>query len=132
MSLLQENRLSSGEAPTKVGIFTSKTDPKSSFSLPADPRVSESIGGVPRSFLEEYARIALRHAYVEAIKGGRWFAEVKGLRGAWGDGESRDQALDELQDAIISWVALKLEAGIEVPPVAGFDLNPGPRREQAS
>ena len=79
-----------------------------------------------------YADLAVRHAISQEIEPGHWFAEVKGLTGAWGDGGSANDALAELREAILGWVSLRLDSGQEVPEFAGFDLNPGRRREQAS
>jgi len=131
--MLQEVRVTNRTPPEMVNLFSIHGEQSFTFVQPNnDPRVSGLVAGVPLSFLEMYADIALRHALVEEVEPGQWFAEVKGISGAWGDGASGKEATDELREAVLGWVALKLKAGIDVPGLAGFDLNPTRGREQAS
>ena len=91
-----------------------------------DGRVSvATVEGLPRSLVEAYADLACRHAKVREVDPGVWFASVAGLEGAWGDGESAEEALGSLREAIIGWVAVKRRLGIQnIPPMEGIDLNP--------
>lgn len=133
MSMLQEVSVTNGGPPEVINLFSRRGEQKFTFAeYDSGARVSGLVAGVPLSFLEMYASIAVRHALVEEIEPGRWFAEVKGISGAWGDGASVKEATEELQKAVLGWVALKLEAGNVVPVLAGFDLNPSRGREQAS
>ena len=134
MSMLESVRVTTSELPEPIDIFSVRTAYEFSFPVPAaeDPRVTGLVGGVPLSFIETYANLAVRHAVVALIENGHWFAEVKGLQGAWGDGLNPTEATEELRQAVVGWVSVRLESGIEVPEFAGFDLNPSRQREQAS
>jgi predicted RNase H-like HicB family nuclease len=110
------------DAPEAVMWSESILASEKAFS--AGPYRSESVAGVPMSLLAEYARLAARHARFSELEPGQWFADVVGLQGVWGDGTSRDEARAELEDAVLSWAALKLSLGVEVPPVDGVDVNP--------
>jgi len=84
----------------------------------------ERVEDLPLSVVESYADLAVRHAQVTELEGGGWFAAVAGLTGAWGDGESADEAVADLREAIIGWVAVKRRVGADdIPPMAGLDLN---------
>jgi predicted RNase H-like HicB family nuclease len=50
------------------------------------------------------------------LEDGGWVAEVPSLPGCISDGESRDDALTNVQDAIEAWVAGAEAVGIEIPP----------------
>jgi hypothetical protein len=41
----------------------------------------ERVAGVPARLFEEYAGAAVRHAWVEEIEPGQWFAEIAGFVG---------------------------------------------------
>lgn len=134
MNMVKEVPISTTQLPEPIDIFSARGSYEFTFPTPAleDPRVTAPVGGVPFSFLETYANLAVRHANVEQIEEGRWFAEVKGLSGAWGDGSTPEEAKEELRDAVIGWAALKIGSGFIVPVLAGFDVNPGRQREQTS
>ncbi len=133
MSMLQEVSVTNGAPPSVTNLFSFHGEQSFTFvEVDRDPRVSTTIAGVPMSFIETYADIAVRHALVEEIEPGQWFAEVKGISGAWGDGSDGAEAKNELRQSVLGWVALKLDAGSVVPVLAGFDLNPNRIREQAS
>lgn len=78
----------------------------------------------PESLIEAYVNIAHSHRRSEQMDDGRWFAEVVGLQGAWGEGDTEAQASEELLDAIHGWVHFKIERGHDnIPPMEGIDLN---------
>jgi len=47
---------------------------------------------------------------------GGWVAEVPSLPGCVSDGDSKEDALRNVQDAIESWISAAEESGTEVPP----------------
>jgi antitoxin HicB len=64
-------------------------------------------------------RIALRP--LEPDEGGGWLAEVPELPGCMSDGETPQQAIDNVMDAIGCWIEAAVEDGRAVPEPAGAD-----------
>lgn len=90
----------------------------------ADPHVKiEDVEGLPISLVERYADVALRHAVIREVDPGVMLATVAGLEGAWGDGDTPEEAMKELREGIIGWVAVKRRVGVDIPPMEGIDLN---------
>jgi predicted RNase H-like HicB family nuclease len=87
--------------------------------------VSELVEGLPLRLVESYADAATRHAVVREVDPGVWVASVVGLEGAWADGDSPEDALRNLPEAIVGWVAVKRRVGAsDIPRIEGIDLNP--------
>jgi antitoxin HicB len=64
-------------------------------------------------------RIALRP--LAAAEGGGWLAEVTELPGVMSDGDTPQQALDSVMDAIACWIEAAQEDGKPVPAPLGAD-----------
>jgi antitoxin HicB len=64
-------------------------------------------------------RIALRP--LAAADGGGWLAEVPELPGCMSDGDTPQQALDNVMDAIACWIEAAEEDGRPVPAPAAVD-----------
>jgi predicted RNase H-like HicB family nuclease len=64
-------------------------------------------------------RIALRP--LAPAEGGGWLAEVPELSGCMSDGETPQQALDNVMDAIACWIEAAAEDGRPVPAHVGAD-----------
>ena len=83
------------------------------------------VEGLPLALVETYADIATRHALVKEIDSGHWFASIVGLEGVWGDGDSPDEALVDLRESVVDWIAVKRRVGAtDIPTMEGIDLNP--------
>lgn len=54
-------------------------------------------------------------------EGGGWLAEVPDLPGCMSDGEDPREALDNVMDAIASWLAAAKEDGRRIPQPVGAD-----------
>jgi predicted RNase H-like HicB family nuclease len=89
----------------------------------AETRSAELIEDLPKSLVEAYVKRAMGHAYAREIEPGTWFATVAGLDGAWGDGDTADEARSELREALVGWIAVKRRFGYDVPAIEGLDLN---------
>ena len=51
------------------------------------------------------------------------FATVVGLKGAWGFGDTKEDAKDELESVLIDWVTVKLmDDDKDIPPMGGIHL----------
>ncbi|MGD9615998.1 MAG: type II toxin-antitoxin system HicB family antitoxin [Alphaproteobacteria bacterium] len=64
-------------------------------------------------------RITLRP--LAATEGGGWLAEVPELPGCMSDGDTPQQALDNVMDAIACWIEAAQEDGRPVPAPMGAD-----------
>ena len=97
---------------------------KTADSLPLDVPAPKDEKQPPRSVDELYAEIATRHAIVREVDPGVWLARVIGLDGAWTDGDTPEEALAALPEAILDWVRVKRAIGAsDIPPMEGLDLN---------
>jgi antitoxin HicB len=52
---------------------------------------------------------------LDAADGGGWLATVPALPGCMGDGENREEALADVQNAIVEWQAAARELGRDIP-----------------
>jgi predicted RNase H-like HicB family nuclease len=89
----------------------------------AKVRSAELIEDLPRGLVDAYVGRAAGHAYTREIEPGTWFSTVAGLDGAWGDGNTAAEALSELREALVGWIAVKRRLGYEIPAIDGLDLN---------
>lgn len=74
--------------------------------------------GIPVALIERYIEAAVRRAVVDRVDG-RWFAEVNSFEGVYGEGESRDGAIEDLRESLPMWIELKIRAGASLPKVNG-------------
>lgn len=91
-------------------------------TLDIEPRADD---GTARDLLiERWAEIAVSHAIVRSINDPAGLvATVAGIEGAWGFGQSKDEALDDLRSVLVDWASLKLEDGDDdIPSMEGVHL----------
>ena len=93
----------------------------------APPRAAESddrLGSALDRLVASWAEIAVSHAavrYLEDHSG--HVATVAGIEGAWGLGDTEEEALDELRSVLVGWACLKLEDGDDdIPNMEGIHL----------
>lgn len=84
---------------------------------------AEDVEGLPYELVRLYAKIAATHAIIRPVENGVLVATVVDLEGAWGEGENESDALANLEDAIVGWVAVKRRVGARMPPMESVDLN---------
>lgn len=104
------------------------TDPRRHFATWGDATFAEvqSVGMVedlPIGLVDVYVDRAMSHAYTREIEAGTWFSTVAGLDGAWGDGDTVQEAESELREGLVGWIAVKRRMGQDIPPLDGLDLN---------
>jgi len=89
---------------------------------PAD--TSNGSGAVLERLIERWAVAAASQAKVRAINDPEGLiATVAGIDGAWGFGNSSEEALEDLQSVLIDWATLKLQDGDEdIPSMEGLHL----------
>ena len=74
--------------------------------------------------VEGWAEEAVSHATVRTINDPAGLvATVAGIDGAWGFGQSEDQALDDLRSVLVDWASLKLQDGDDDIPRETRDGN---------
>ena len=76
------------------------------------------------SLIERWAEIAASQAVLSRIDDPPGFiATVNRVKGAWGFGDSKQAAIDDLRSVLVGWVTLKLEDGDDdIPSMEGVQL----------
>ena len=72
--------------------------------------------------LINYIYYKLSQAKYKILEDGSYFAEIPGLQGVWGSGESLEACREDLREILEEWLILKLKDGDSIP---GF---PSPAR----
>jgi predicted RNase H-like HicB family nuclease len=119
----QDRREPQGESQSfpfgpQVSVTGAGTD-----QLDEDYVSAERVEDLPVGLVLAYAERAARHVRVKEVDPGVWVATVAGLEGAYGDGDSPEEAQSDLREAIIGWVAVKRRLGLQIPVLEGLDLN---------
>ncbi len=89
---------------------------------------STNDGTTPEGLVERWANAAVSHATVRTINDpAGLLAAVAGIDGAWGFGQSEDEALDDLRTVLVDWASLKLADGDDdIPTMEGVHLATAP------
>ena len=72
------------------------------------------------SFLDQAMEIA---SYEIIEEEGTFWGEIPGLQGVWARHETLEGCRRALREALSDWVALRLHLGLNIPILAGIDLN---------
>jgi predicted RNase H-like HicB family nuclease len=94
---------------------------------PDDHVSAERVEGLPIGLVSAYADRAVKHVRIQEVDPGVFVATVAGLEGAYGDGDSAEEAKSDLREAIVGWVAVKRRLNLPIPVLEGLDLNVPPR-----
>ncbi len=78
--------------------------------------------------ITKYVEKALRHAHIEKMEDGRYFATIPGLNGVWADGNTKEGCLAALGEVLEEWLVLALRDDDELPEFDGVSLNFGGKR----
>ena len=105
--------------PMSHGTLSYRLPASGNFTFTQGAPVQDSFPAMLRAF----ARSAALRADVREAEAGYWLARVDGIQGAWGDGTSREDALSELEDAIVGWVEVKLARGSGLPFAYSADFR---------
>jgi len=72
---------------------------------------------------EEVSKIVARPYVRELVKNedGTWFARIVEFAGCMTEGDTQEEALTNLEDAMVAWVEVKLEDGEPIPAPATVD-----------
>ncbi|WP_017716625.1 type II toxin-antitoxin system HicB family antitoxin [Kamptonema formosum] len=74
--------------------------------------------------LASYIDQALEQAVYEIIEDdGTYWGEIPGLQGVWARHTNLEGCRRELREALSDWIALRLRLGLQIPVLAGIDLN---------
>lgn len=82
---------------------------------------------LPNELLARYVRLALHRAALEWLSDGSgWYAHVPLIRGAYGQGDTPEEAITDLASAIRDWVLFKMRRRHgDIPRIGDIDLNRG-------
>lgn len=74
--------------------------------------------------LASYIDAAMEQATYEIIEDeGTYWGDIPGLQGVWARDATLEGCRRELREALSDWIALGLRLGMEIPVIAGIDLN---------
>lgn len=74
--------------------------------------------------LATYLDAALELAAYEIIEDdGMYWGEIPGCQGVWARHQTLPGCQRELREALSDWIALRLRLGLELPEIAGINLN---------
>ena len=74
--------------------------------------------------LASYLDAAMEIAVYEIIEDdGCFWGEIPGCQGVWARHKNLTGCQRELREALSDWIALRLRLGLEIPQIAGWDLN---------
>ena len=93
---------------------------------PAEDAPNDHYEGVRYAdfLVAKWVREAFRHARTRMLEADTWVADVAGIPGPWGDGETEQDALGVLKDVLSDWVYLKIEEhDQDIPVLTGINLN---------
>jgi len=72
----------------------------------------------------EYIEEGMKMAHYEIIEDeGAFWGEISGLQGVWGKAKTLEECRSALKEALEEWIILRLKNNLELPVIAGIDLN---------
>ena len=69
-----------------------------------------------------YVEEALARAQYDRLEDGSYVAEVVGLQGVIGTGDSREACRTNLAEIVEEWVLVRVARGLSVPPLNGITV----------
>jgi predicted RNase H-like HicB family nuclease len=85
---------------------------------------ADRLSHLPMQLIEKYANFAVRHAVLEQVEDGGWFATIPGFRGVWAKGSTEQETLALLREIVEDWTVLKVrEQDRDLPEVEEINLN---------
>jgi predicted RNase H-like HicB family nuclease len=74
--------------------------------------------------LAHFLDVAMEMARYEIIEDdASYWGEIPGLQGVWAKHQTLAGCQRELREALSDWIALRLRMGLEIPEIAGINLN---------
>lgn len=79
---------------------------------------------LPVQLIKRYAMLAALRADTERLDDGSWYADIRGFPGVWAQGDSEDEAREEIETVVRDWTVLKiLDEDRDLPVIGMIDLN---------
>ncbi len=79
---------------------------------------------LPMQLIKRYAMLAALRADTERLDDGSWYADIRGFPGVWAQGDSEDEAREEIKTVVRDWTVLKiLDEDRDLPVIGMIDLN---------
>ena len=76
----------------------------------------------------EYLKAAMAKANYEEMEDGRYFATIPSFDGLWAVGETKDEAAQDLYQALEAWLDAHIKIAQQRPPeIDGVDLFAPPK-----
>jgi len=74
--------------------------------------------------IREYIAAAMRHAHYEIIDqpGEPYYGSIPECRGALAIGRTLEECRQNLEDALDSWLVVRLQKGLDIPEIDGIRL----------
>jgi predicted RNase H-like HicB family nuclease len=74
--------------------------------------------------LAHFLDVAMEMGRYEIIEDdASYWGEIPGLQGVWAKHQTLAGCQRELREALSDWIALRLRMGLEIPEIAGINLN---------
>ena len=74
--------------------------------------------------LAHFLDVAMEMAQYEIIEDdASYWGAIPGLQGVWAKHQTLAGCQRELREALSDWIALRLRLGLEIPEIAGINLN---------
>jgi len=78
----------------------------------------------PDSLRGQYLAAVLTQAVYEIGADSAVYGEIPDLQGVWAQEATREACQTELASVVNDWLSVRLADGLDVPVLAGIDLNP--------
>ena len=76
------------------------------------------------AMMTEYIQRALWDAKFEELEDGTIYAEIPGFQGVWAEGQTEQEAREELKEVLQDWVELRLpNEDLDIPKAGGIDAR---------
>jgi predicted RNase H-like HicB family nuclease len=79
---------------------------------------------LPVQLINRYAMLAALRAETERLQDGSWYAEIRNFPGVWAQGQTEEEAIEQLKTVVRDWALLKIQdKDRDLPIIDEIDLN---------
>ena len=74
--------------------------------------------------MTEYIALAMQRAEFEELEDGTVYAEIPDFQGVWAEGDTIQEAREELEEVLQEWIEFRLpDEDLYIPTVGGLDVR---------